>query len=335
MASRRVNLFKYVNLPGVGWRYCKALFYDNGRIKAHAVLTPTGEQVVKDGYYVLSYARKFEPVGNDPTEAARQLFKKRGELQTVANGGTILHTEQSMVSGTLRAALDDWLQEIKDKDADEDTYDAKRLVADEFVESLGKRVTLLSAVTRQHCLRYIGEWLKKQGNSNRTRYNKYLHLRQFLVEYAKLPDHLTSNDAPDYEIQDPIAIEDDELAIFWKHCPPHKRLLYTLLLICGLRKGEIQTLRWADILWTEELIRIQARPEYNYFPKKHHCRDLPIYDPEIMEELRRRKAASKSPLVFHTKSGNVEQRVVVSDAVDDVVAVCFTLDHVHRQRCDG
>jgi hypothetical protein len=27
-------------------------------------MTPTGEQNIKGGYYVLSYARKWEPVGN-------------------------------------------------------------------------------------------------------------------------------------------------------------------------------------------------------------------------------------------------------------------------------
>lgn len=56
----------------------------------HAVLTPNGEQTIKDGYYCLSYNRKWEPVGNDPAEAVRLLMKKRGELLTVANGGSVV-----------------------------------------------------------------------------------------------------------------------------------------------------------------------------------------------------------------------------------------------------
>ena len=89
MANRTVQLYKYTKLP-TGWRYCKAVFYPNNRIKPHAVLTPDGEQTTKDGYYALSYARKWEPVGNDRIEAQRLLLRKRGELQTVVNGGTVL-----------------------------------------------------------------------------------------------------------------------------------------------------------------------------------------------------------------------------------------------------
>jgi hypothetical protein len=34
MANRAVQLYKYIKLPDLGWRYCKAVFYPNNRIKA-------------------------------------------------------------------------------------------------------------------------------------------------------------------------------------------------------------------------------------------------------------------------------------------------------------
>ena len=63
MASRTVQLFKYIKLPNLGWRYCKAVFYPNNRIMPHAVLTPNGEKTIKDGCYCLYYSRKWEPAG--------------------------------------------------------------------------------------------------------------------------------------------------------------------------------------------------------------------------------------------------------------------------------
>jgi predicted nucleotidyltransferase len=66
------------------------------RIKPHAILTPGGEQTIKDGYYCLFYNRKWEPVGNDSIEAQRLLMKKRGELLTVANGGTVVQTQEEV-----------------------------------------------------------------------------------------------------------------------------------------------------------------------------------------------------------------------------------------------
>lgn len=298
MAHRKVQLYKYLLLDS-GWRYCRAAFYENNRIKPHVVLTPQGEVTLKDGQYYLGFARKWEPVGNDPGEAHRLLLKKRGELQVVANGGTVVEQQQTKVSGTLRSAFDAWLEEVEDSGKHQDTYDAKALVALEFIKSC--KAKLLSAVTRQQCLQYINAWLKKQGNDDRTRFNKYLHLRQFL-QWHKLEEHLTRKDAPSYSVKDPLAFEDDELSLFWKVCQPYKRLLYSVLLCCGLRLQEIMTLRWVDIIWNEGVIRIQPRPEWGYVPKKHHCRDIPLQD-DLLKELRERKLTSKSPLVFSTKSG--------------------------------
>src|ERR1035438_7669558 len=147
MAKRRVQLYKYTKLP-TGWRYCKAVFYPNNRIKPHAVLTPDGEQTIKDGYYVLSYVRKWEPVGNDPTEAQRLLMKKRGELLAVANGGTVV--QPATVSGSLHSALEFWIQDFIDGGAHPDTILVKRMVAREFQQSC--KLKALAAVTRSMCL---------------------------------------------------------------------------------------------------------------------------------------------------------------------------------------
>lgn len=298
MASKRVQLYKYTKLDG-RWKYRKAVFYPNNRIKPHAVQTPTGEQTIKDGNYCLSYARRWEPVGNDPIEAQRLLLRKRGELQTVANGGTVVQSAPN-VSGTLQSAFDAWVQDRIDGGAHKDTVDAKKLVAKEFQASC--KVKTLAAVTRQMCQQYLNAWLQKQGNEDRTRFNKFLHLRQFLA-FHKI-DLLTLADKPKYTTDDPVALDDNELELFWKVCPGHKKAMYMVLLECGLRKQEIQTLRWVDLIAGKEPhIKIQERPEWKFVPKLHHCRDVPIGDEELWALLMRKKMLSKSVLVFHTKSG--------------------------------
>ena len=148
MANRTVQLYKYCKLP-TGWRYCKAVFYPNNRIKPHAILTRDCEQTIKDGYYCLFFNRKWEPVGNDPADAVRLLMKKRGELLTVANGGTVVQEPEgeSKVAGTLHSAFEAWVQDFIDGGAHADTVSAKKLVAKEFQESC--KVKTLAAVTRQ------------------------------------------------------------------------------------------------------------------------------------------------------------------------------------------
>jgi integrase len=322
LAATSVNLYKYVPTNG-GWKYFKAVFHNNNHIKPHAVLTPDGESTIKNGNYYLYHDRKWEMVGDNPNEAQRALLRKRGEVLTTANGGQVVQTEPANeVHGTLRGALNDWLEDIQDGDWHQDTYDAKRLVANEFCLSC-KGVKLLSAMTRKHCLNYINAWLKKRGNGDRTRFNKYLHLRQFLKRNGLL-EHLTTGDAPEYSVKEPLAFEDEELNLFWQVCPSHKQLRYEVLVSSGLRKQEVETLRWTDILWREGIIRIQPRPEWKFKPKKEHCRDINI--PEaLLEKLRIRKQTSKSEIVFATRSGKPKLELW-----DDVQALFKKVDKLHR-----
>jgi integrase len=88
VAYRTIQLYKYIKLPNLGWRYCKAVFYENNRVKSHAVITPDGEQTIKKGNDYISYNRKWEPIGKNPAEAQRLLLKKRGERSGAAHGWT-------------------------------------------------------------------------------------------------------------------------------------------------------------------------------------------------------------------------------------------------------
>ena len=106
MASRRVGLYRYTSIDG-RWKYVRAVFYPNNKIKAHAVFDTRIERVSKGGYYVLSYARREEPVGNDPEAAVKALNRKRGELLTVANGGSVVSEQNGTVQTTVCDCLFD------------------------------------------------------------------------------------------------------------------------------------------------------------------------------------------------------------------------------------
>jgi integrase len=200
---------------------------------------------------------------------------------------------------TVRKAIDDFLEDIENGDFHEETHEAKEQVLNEFAEYA--KVKTLSQITRKHCLTYLNKFLRDKGNEDRTRFNKFLHLRQWL-NVNGITDLLTTADAPKYCQDDPVGFEDDEITTFFQHCPPKHRLLFTILLFCGLRFQEALTLRWADIDFKTGLLKVQPRPEYNFMPKKHHIRDIPLKD-ELLAELKLVKTRSKNPLVFVTQSG--------------------------------
>lgn len=308
MANRSVQLYLYADLPGIGWRYCRAVFGANNNLKSHVLLRPDGTEELQAGAdYYLSYRsdghKLWENVGSNPSGAIRALEKKRAGLAYIAAGGTVPGNENRVPDRrtNFSAAIDEWLEIIKEKFSG-DSYGVKKLVLDEFLRSYGKKTEpeYVEDIQRVDALRFINSYLKEQGNSDRTRWNKFLHLRQFLSEYNH--NIFRKGDAPKYGRRDPEAYTDEQVAAFFSKCDPVQHALFSVLYSCGLRLGEVQTLRWRDINLTERFIHIDERQEYGWKPKKWHVRDIPISQ-ELTAELLKLKENAKYPLVFQTRNG--------------------------------
>jgi integrase len=319
MANKQVALYKYIKLSSGSWRYCKPVYATNNKLKPHLILTPDGnEERHEEGQYYLGYrngTQVWEPAGNDPVEAQRLFKKKQSELDYKAHGGQVVpSTDLTPESGTLRAAIADFLEDIENGDWHAETYAAKKQVLADFARFA--KVKLLSQVSRKLCLTYVNRHLREQGNGDRTRFNKFLHLRQFMNK-SGIPELLGTADAPKYCQDDPLCFEDDEMSGFFAQCPTHHRLLFTVLLYCGLRFKEALTLRWVDIDWQTGLVRIRPRDEYEFKPKKHHVRDVPVPD-DLLGELKAHKERSSSPLIFVTRTGRPRAHML-----EDCKAICI------------
>ena len=306
MANRSVQLYLYADLPGIGWRYCRAAFGAKNNIKPHVLLRPDGtEELHPEAVHYLSYrsgGRKvWENLGNNPSGAMRAMEKKRACLAYVAKGGTVLANENGTARTNLGRAIDEWLEIIREK-LSRDSYNVKRLTLEEFLNSYGKktRPKYVEDIQRMDVLRFIHTYLKQVGNSDHTRWNKFLHLRQFLSENNH--NVFMAGDAPKYGQRAPEVYTDEEVRRFFSKCDPIQHVLFSVLYSCGLRLGEVLTLRWRDINLKERFIHIDERPEYNWKPKKWHVRDISISQ-ELATELLKLKENAIYPLVFHTGTG--------------------------------
>jgi integrase/recombinase XerC len=308
MANRSVQLYLYADLPGIGWRYCRAVFGTNNKPKPHVLLRPDGiEEHHPEAAYYLGYRsdghKVWENVGNSLPGTIRALEKKRTGQAYIAAGGALPGSETRVPDRRTNpsTAIEEWLEIIKEKFSG-DSYGAKKLVLNEFLRSYGSRTKpkYIEDIQRVDALRFIITYLKEQGNGDGTRWNKFLHLRQFLSEY----DHnvLKKGDAPKYGRHDPEVYTDEQVAAFFSKCDRQQFALFSVLYFCGLRLGEVRTLRWRDIKLTERFIHIDERPEYAWKPKKWHVRDIPI-PPEFAADLLKLRENAKHSLVFHTRSG--------------------------------
>ena len=73
MARPKFALHKYVKLQG-GWRYCKAAFHDNVKIKPNVVIVRKDKHEEKrsEGSYYLAHVGRWIPVGGNALEAQRR-----------------------------------------------------------------------------------------------------------------------------------------------------------------------------------------------------------------------------------------------------------------------
>jgi hypothetical protein len=67
-----------LKVAGAGWRYCRAAFHDNGKIKSDAVIVGSDkhEQKHPEGAYYLANAGQWIPAGDDALQAQRQRQKR-------------------------------------------------------------------------------------------------------------------------------------------------------------------------------------------------------------------------------------------------------------------
>jgi hypothetical protein len=91
MAKSRFSIFKYVKVGGAGWRYCRAAFHDNGKIKSNVVMVGKDKHEEKhpEGAYYLANAGQWIRVNGDALEAQRKR-KEHLTLEGIAQHYSLL-----------------------------------------------------------------------------------------------------------------------------------------------------------------------------------------------------------------------------------------------------
>jgi hypothetical protein len=72
MAQSKFTLYKYIKLADGSWRYCKAAFYSNAKIKPNRCIVGGKEEEHPEGSYYLYHKKSWIPVGADALDAQRQ-----------------------------------------------------------------------------------------------------------------------------------------------------------------------------------------------------------------------------------------------------------------------
>ena len=134
-----------------------------------------------------------------------------------------------------------------------------------------------------HNIVIVAQFLKKQGRAGLTR-------------GIDLPQRITAL---------PQEYTDLELKRFFKACSPPEHVLFLAFLLTGFREQEIVHLAAKDINLQLHTIRVTAKPDLGFYPKRWEEREVPV-PKHLIELLKKHPRIEKSGFVFPSPRGNRE-----------------------------
>lgn len=154
----------------------------------------------------------------------------------------------------------------------------------EFIVRLMKRG--MSANTVLHNVIIVAQFFRRNG-------------RPGLTREMHLPEKISAL---------PREYSEDDLAKFFGACDAWERALFSTFVLTGMREQEVMHLCWPDINFRLRTIRVTAKPERGFYPKRWEEREIPIANHlvSVLEGHPR----TNSPFVFPSPTGNREQNML-------------------------
>jgi integrase len=107
----------------------------------------------------------------------------------------------------------------------------------------------------------------------------------------------------------PKEYRQDDLDRFLKVCDGFERALFYTFLRTGFREQEVMYLSWSDVNLELHTIRVTAKPELGFYPKRWEEREVPVAA-HLVEILKDHIKCGKCRFVFPSSTGNREQHML-------------------------
>ena len=318
-----VNILQRVKGPG-GWRNVSLKRDRRGRMS-----WPSGGRFLIE--WRESGTRLREAAGDTPADALDAQRRKRLELEAEQTGVRILDESEPRLAlaGTIAKFLAD-IKTFRKKL----TWQKYQHILELFAEFIAPKSDARE-ITPDDVKAFLA-WRKSKGfDPGTTLYTDRVILHNFfnrlkidnpVKEVPKLPKFRKR----------PVAYADAELKRFFGVCSDWEKAFFSLALATGLRRGELQTLEWADIDLGRRRLHVRAKPHYDFLPKDWEERTVPLTK-EVAALLKKHQRAKGCPLVFPSplNSGQLASPSFLHDLCKNVVKRA-ELDqaqwHLHRFR---
>ena len=267
-----MSVWKYVKVNGV-WRY-KAAIELKGKIAPNMVRVNDQVELHEEGTYYFRSGRKWIKLDAMPTST--QEAQERLQAHDLAVKHGLVPSDQPEVAASIRAAIEPYLagyapgHQVR-------TANGLRTTLNRLVAVVGnKRV---SGVTKDDVKKY---WQHVVDNSRtkswRTAYNELHKVRMFLVEHGVniIGKGRNKWSVPKFVEETPEVYDDHEIAQFLAACDPQHKAAYSTMLKGLFREKEVVYLTWDCVDVQRSVLKVKAKPQYNWKPKKHHEREVKV-----------------------------------------------------------
>jgi len=312
MAISKYTLYKYVKVDGT-WRYCKAAYHDNSKIKPDVVFVNVKEGLLEkhpEGRYYMSHNGGWIDAGADALGAQRKRKQRlaldeynRLNEKGSAKNSVVLPDGSGRI--TLAAAAEKYFANCEARGLDPETIRKYRSAVDPFVEHCGVTYVDECRDNKQVLLNYMG-WLRKQpvpkrkhSNPERTLANRVGDVRIFLKEFG-ITKLLKKNEEPKYHEKKVVAHPEDELDVLYGAADADETFLLDFFIGSMTRDHEaFGKYGHPDLTGTTLTL----------YGKHHKTRTVEITQ-RLADAIRARRKRSNSKTLFVNGNGNPDKHLL-------------------------
>jgi integrase/recombinase XerD len=331
----RVNLIKKIKVES-SWRFAPVVPEANGRLKDRVRVNGSIETHPEGAYYIewrdRGRRRREATTREDAIDMAR---RKAVELRAVRDG-LIAAPEpepESAPKTKIGDAIDAYLRYVK-MQRKKRTHLTYRYTLDVLLRASYKKKHVEEA-TRDDVLDFMTHCYE-QGMGACTVYDKVVTVLQLFKRHGR-SGLMEKGDWPSYVDTIRPIYEPEELTAMFRASTEDEADLLKFILGSGFRDQEIRYVEYLDLDFRHDLVRVTAKPEWDFTPKNWEERVVPLPH-ALMERLRQRKERKKArphDLVFGNTKGrpDSEMDMVVKRVAERARLNCGRCVTEHRNKC--
>lgn len=333
--ANRVNLLKKIKV-GKEWRFAPVVPEASGRLKDKVRVNGQVEVHTEGSYFIEWWVsgRRYRETTNreEAIDAAR---RKAVELRAIRDGLLAAPVPEPAASAKtpIGDAIKDYLKYVK-MQRKKRTHLTYRYTLDVLLRASYKKKYVEDA-TRQDALDFM-TYCYEQGLGARTVYDKLVTVLQLFKRHGR-EKLLERGDWPSYVDTIRPIYEPEELTAMFRAATEEEADLLKFILGSGFRDQEIRYVEYLDLDFRHDLVRVTAKPEWDFTPKNWEERVVPLPH-ALMERLRQRKERKKArphDLLFGNTKGrpDSEMDMVVKRVAERARLNCGRCVTEHGNKC--